>query len=56
MKLSRDYFKSSARARLLTAVLSGALVGFSLPPWGWWPLAVIGVAILFAICNLTEKS
>ena len=56
MKLSRDYFKSSARARLLTAVLSGALVGFSLPPWGWWPLAVIGVAILFALCNLTEKN
>jgi len=23
----------------------GALVAFSLPPWGWWPLAIVGIAI-----------
>ena len=24
----------------------GALVALSLPPWGWWPLAFVGIAIL----------
>lgn len=27
------------------AVLAGALICFSLPPWGWWPLAILGVAL-----------
>ena len=31
-----------SRARLLFA---GALVAFSMPPWGWWPLAIIGCAM-----------
>ncbi len=26
------------------AVLSGAAVAASLPPWGWWPLALVGLA------------
>ena len=29
--------------RLGIAALSGAAVAFSLPPWGFWPLAVLGV-------------
>src|SRR4051794_27411619 len=28
------------------ALGGGALVAFSLPPWGWWPLAIVGVAVL----------
>jgi len=31
-------------ARPALALGAGALVAFSLPPWGWWPLAIIGVA------------
>jgi apolipoprotein N-acyltransferase len=27
------------------ALGSGALVAFSMPPWGWWPLALVGIAI-----------
>ncbi len=30
------------------ALAAGALVALSLPPWGWWPLAIIGV-VLFEI-------
>ena len=30
------------RLRLLAA---GALVSLSLPPWGWWPLALVGCAL-----------
>lgn len=26
--------------------MGGLLVAFSLPPWGWWPLAWIGIALL----------
>lgn len=33
---------STSRLRLLFA---GALVSFSLPPWGWWPLAFVGCAV-----------
>src|SRR5436190_8058866 len=28
------------------AIGAGVLVALSLPPWGWWPLAPIGIAIL----------
>ncbi|MDP9071064.1 MAG: hypothetical protein M3N68_07230, partial [Actinomycetota bacterium] len=31
---------------LAPALLGGALVALSLPPWGWWPLAFLGVAVL----------
>ena len=40
---------SSNRARYFAALGSGALVAFSLPPWGWWPLALIGIAIFARI-------
>ena len=28
------------------SVGAGALVGLSLPPWGWWPLAFTGIVLL----------
>jgi len=34
--------------RVLAAALGGTLVAFSLPPWGFWPLAFVGVAIFEA--------
>ncbi|MEN9746330.1 MAG: apolipoprotein N-acyltransferase [Actinomycetota bacterium] len=48
---------SSNRARYFAALGSGALVAFSLPPWGWWPLAFIGVAIFARITTsgITRK-
>ena len=36
------------------AAVAGLLVAFSLPPWGWWPLAYVGVA-LFAACRPTNN-
>ncbi len=33
-------------AAAAAAVGAGALVAASLPPWGWWPLAFVGIAIL----------
>ena len=35
-----------APARAAAALLAGALVALSLPPWGWWPLGFAGVAVL----------
>jgi apolipoprotein N-acyltransferase len=35
-------------ARPALTLLAGALVGFAMPPWGFWPLAIIGV-MLFEI-------
>lgn len=29
----------------LMAVAAGLAVAFSMPPWGWWPLAMLGVAV-----------
>ena len=48
---------SSNRARCFAALGSGALVAFSLPPWGWWPLACIGIAIFARITTsgITRK-
>jgi apolipoprotein N-acyltransferase len=31
------------------ALGAGALVAAALPPWGWWPLAIVGVACLDAL-------
>jgi len=31
--------------RALTCVLAGLLVAASLPPWGFWPLAFVGIAV-----------
>ncbi len=56
MTINLALHKTSPGARKVTALTSGLLVGFSLPPWGWWPLAIIGVAIFFAICNLSLES
>src|SRR3954465_928835 len=33
-------------AAAAAAVGAGALVALSLPPWGWWPLAFVGIAVL----------
>lgn len=48
---------SSNRARYFAALGSGAFVAFSLPPWGWWPLAFIGIAIFARITTsgITHK-
>ena len=32
-------------ARIALALGGGFLVALSLPPWGWWPLAVVGVVV-----------
>lgn len=32
-------------AKLLAAV-AGGLIAFSMPPWGWWPLAFAGIALI----------
>lgn len=29
------------------SLLGGLLLAFSLPPWGWWPLAFVGAALIF---------
>jgi apolipoprotein N-acyltransferase len=31
--------------------LAGFLIAFSLPPWGWWPLAFFGFALLDFLCD-----
>ena len=33
------------RGRWVRALLAGGLVAFSLPPWGWWPLAFVGTTL-----------
>ena len=42
-----------ARTRRVPAIAAalgaGALVAASLPPWGWWPLAFVGLAVLDAL-------
>ena len=35
------------------AVCAGLLVALSLPPFGWWPLAFVGVALLIATAPVT---
>ena len=36
----------TSRRAGVTTVASGLLLCAALPPWGWWPLAILGVALL----------
>ncbi len=31
----------------LPSLAAGALLAFSLPPWGWWPLGLVGAALFY---------
>ena len=35
-----------AAVRLAVCVVAGVLTALSVPPWGWWPLAFVGLALL----------
>ena len=37
------------------ALGAGALVAFSLPPWGWWPLAFVGIALYAVVGDRLEQ-
>lgn len=36
----------SSRRNAFVGLAAGGLVALSIPPWGWWPLAFVGVAVL----------
>lgn len=38
----------------LLALFAGLLICASLPPWGWWPLALVGVALWTLLLGPTE--
>ncbi|MEM1334812.1 MAG: apolipoprotein N-acyltransferase, partial [Actinomycetota bacterium] len=42
-------------ARSALALGCGALVAFSLPPWGWWPLALAGIAGFSVVADLDAR-
>jgi apolipoprotein N-acyltransferase len=37
------------------AVLAGACIALSMPPWGWWPLAVAGLALVPGLVAGTRR-
>jgi apolipoprotein N-acyltransferase len=41
--------------RYLRSLLAGLLVALSMPPWGWWPMAFIGLA-MFTSLELTSSN
>jgi len=42
--------------RWSVALVGGLLVAFSMPPWGFWPLAFVGVALLeLAVSGMTSR-
>jgi apolipoprotein N-acyltransferase len=37
-------------ARALIGAVSGALLALAFPPLGWWPMAILAVALLTYAC------
>ena len=44
-----------AAKTLVLGGLAGFLIAFSLPPWGWWPLALAGFALVDYLCGTESK-
>ncbi|MEL0140999.1 MAG: hypothetical protein VW800_11545, partial [Acidimicrobiaceae bacterium] len=44
----------SPRSRLL-AIPAGLLIAAGLPPWGWWPLTLAGIALWFELIAGEER-
>jgi len=40
--------------RRFGSVVAGLLVAFSLPPWGWWPLAFLGIGLFDQVLAWNE--
>ena len=40
---------SRRTSTLAAACFAGAIVAFALPPWGWWPLALLGVGLFMRL-------
>ena len=45
----------SLATRLVLGGISGFLIAFSLPPWGWWPLTFVGVALFAHATNSSAR-
>ncbi|HVF76615.1 MAG TPA: apolipoprotein N-acyltransferase [Acidimicrobiales bacterium] len=42
--------------RLAACVVAGVLTALSVPPWGWWPLAFVGLAVLAVATEGVERA
>ena len=40
---------------VIVSLVAGVLVALSLPPWGWWPLAIVGCALYVAAMDRGEE-
>ena len=41
--------------RTILALVAGLMVGFSLPPWGWWPLSIVGCSLFFQLTKFAKS-
>jgi apolipoprotein N-acyltransferase len=53
--LSRSRWLPRPSRHGLIALLGGILVAASLPPWGFWPLAVVGIAVFETALNAADN-
>ena len=44
------------RDRSIRALVAGLLIAASLPPWGWWPLSFVGIAIWASVEARTKSA
>ncbi len=50
-----DEFLAARLRRPAAAALGGILVALAMPPWGWWPLAFVGVAVFDLALGVTPS-
>ncbi len=47
--------RAGRAARAGRAVLAGMAIALAMPPWGWWPLAIIGIALFPGLFAATSR-
>jgi len=56
MRRFHNLIASLSRGQMrIVCLLAGMVTALALPPWGWWPLAFVGLAVIYLVLDQVER-